>query len=136
MAKDIITKLTEEADAFDARIKQVPEMEEKGFWLCENGHEVEVGEHDAENIANGTQNGQKRCAGCDSITKLIKRSEMSSQEKYESDKERKEAEKMAAAKREEIAQHEENLKNQEATAKHFRVQSASSRKLAEALRNL
>ncbi|SPF45113.1 hypothetical protein SBA4_3300006 [Candidatus Sulfopaludibacter sp. SbA4] len=41
MTKDLIAKLTTKADAFDARIKQVAGMEEKGFWLCEDGHEDE-----------------------------------------------------------------------------------------------
>src|SRR5580704_17876948 len=35
----VIEKLNKEADEMDARIKEVGEMEEKGYWLCEDGHE-------------------------------------------------------------------------------------------------
>jgi hypothetical protein len=40
----LIVKLKNEADAYEARIKNVVEMEEKGFWLCENGHEFAIGD--------------------------------------------------------------------------------------------
>jgi hypothetical protein len=39
--RELVVKLKAEADELDARIKHVAEMEEKGFWLCENGHESE-----------------------------------------------------------------------------------------------
>jgi hypothetical protein len=35
--RELIVKLKADADALDARIKDVAEMEELGFWLCENG---------------------------------------------------------------------------------------------------
>lgn len=37
--RDLVARLTKEADELDARIKDVSDMEEKGFWLCEDGHE-------------------------------------------------------------------------------------------------
>ena len=40
--KEAIARLTKEADAMDARISQVAEMEERGFWFCEDGHEVDA----------------------------------------------------------------------------------------------
>jgi len=126
MTKALVAKLTAEADAFDARIKEVGEIEEKGYWLCEGGHENAIdGECSDVN--------EHLCPDCSKPAKLIKRSEMSGQERYESDKERKEAEQIAANKRKEIAEQEENLKDQEATVKHFRIQSASSRKLARSV---
>jgi len=68
--------------------------------------------------------------------KFIKRDLMTGQEKYDSDKDRKDAEKMLATKRQEITDKETEAGQQEATAKYFRQQSESSRRLAESLRNL
>jgi uncharacterized Zn finger protein (UPF0148 family) len=118
----------------DARIAKVAEMEEKGFWACENGHEIQFTKdgEPAEQIPGDTN----FCPQCGKATKLVKRSEMSGQEKYEFDKDRKAAEKIAAAKRDEIAAQEKELENQEATAKYFRGQAQSSRALAENLRKV
>ena len=129
MTRDTIAQLTKDADEMEARIKQVAEMEEKGFWLCENGHEKEM----ARPLENEPHN---VCVECGKDVKWLKRSDMTGQEQYESDKDRKEAEKFAAAKRAEIASQEKDLENQEHTAKYFRGQAASSRQLAEALRKV
>ena len=37
--RELIARVTKEADDMDARIKEAADMEEKGFWECENGHE-------------------------------------------------------------------------------------------------
>jgi ssDNA-binding Zn-finger/Zn-ribbon topoisomerase 1 len=81
MTRDIISRLTKEADDMDVRIKEVAEMEEKGFWMCENGHESEK----AQPSETSTDN---LCPECGAKVQLVKRSEMSGQEKYESDKDR------------------------------------------------
>ena len=97
MSRDLIAKLKQDADELEARIKQVAEMEENGFYLCEKGHEFDspVGPN---------------CPQCMAPTpfKFIKRSDMTGQEKYESDKGRKEAEDLLKARREEIAGKETN----------------------------
>lgn len=132
LTRDTIAQLTKDADGMEARIKQVAEMEEKGFWLCEDGHE-NTQERKQE---PGEEGGRWICKECFKPLKFVKRSEMSGQEQYESDKDRKEAEKIAAAKRAEITSQEKDLENQEHTAKYFRGQAASSRQLAEALRKV
>jgi|SRR5581483_619183 len=38
--RDLAARLTKDADEMDARIKEVEEKLEKGFWECENGDEV------------------------------------------------------------------------------------------------
>jgi hypothetical protein len=60
---------------------------------------------------------------------------MTGQEKYESDKDRKDAEKLLVAKQEEIAGKETEAGQQDATA-YFRQQAESGRRLADSLRKL
>jgi hypothetical protein len=73
---------------------------------------------------------------CGREVKIIRRSEMTGQEKYESDKDRKDAEQMLAARRKEAADKETEADQQDATAKYFRNQAESSRKLADSIRKL
>jgi hypothetical protein len=68
-------------------------MEEEGYYLCDNGHEKGGA------FQPGADGESRKCIECNAPAKFIKRSEMSGQEKYESDKERKDAEQMAADKR-------------------------------------
>ncbi len=105
-------------------------MEGKGFFLCENGHERDGAHYPETDIA------QAKCIDCSAPAKFIKRSEMTGQEKYDSDKDRKDAEKMLAGRRQEITDKETEAGQQDATAKYFRQQSESARKLAESLRKL
>jgi hypothetical protein len=126
--RDEITQLTKDADEMDARIKQMAEMEEKGFWECEDGHESD------QLIAIGEA--FSGCPVCKKPAKLVSRATMSGQEKYESDKDRADAEKLVAARREAIVAKQGDLENQEQTAQYFRVQAQGSRQLAEALRRV
>jgi len=129
--RELIVQLKKDADELDARIKHVAEMEEKGFWLCENGHEKNEA-FVQESIDDPT----RRCLECKAPTKFIKRSEMTGQEQYESDKERKDVEKLLAGRRQEITDKETEAGQQDATAKYFRTQAESSRRLADSIRNL
>ena len=124
LTKTLIAQLTKDADTMEARIKQMAEMEEKGFWECENGHES--------SIAAAADS----CPVCLQPAKFIKRSEMSGQDKYEADKDKKEAERLLAARRAEIAAQQTELENQVATGKYFRGQAQSSRTLADNLRQV
>ena len=133
-SRDLIVKLKVEADAYEARIKSVAEMEEKGFWQCADGHEIQFTKDDlpVEQEPGDT----KYCPDCGAPTLLIKRSEMTGQELYESDKDRRDAEKLLAGRREEIATKETEAGQQDATAKYFRQQAESGRRLADSLRKL
>src|ERR1035438_4605157 len=77
--RSLATQLRKEAEDMETRVQQMAEMEEKGFWLCDNGQEFE------EKPFGG-------CTKCEPIgdkvvpVKFIKRSEMTGQEKYKSDK--------------------------------------------------
>jgi hypothetical protein len=92
-----VAKLRAEADEIDKRIKEYAVSEELGFWQCEKGHESQF----LKNGEPGVQipGSSKFCSECGKPVKLVKRSEMSGQEKYESDKERKDAEQVAESKR-------------------------------------
>ena len=62
--------------------------------------------------------------------------EISPKEKYENDRERNEAEKIVASKRQFAKQQEEEAKGSDDTVKMFRKQAAKSREVAERLRRL
>jgi hypothetical protein len=62
---------------------------------CQNGHE----KADAFIPENAVDDTVRRCLDCKMPTHFIKRDQMSGQEKYESDKERGEAQKTAENKR-------------------------------------
>lgn len=76
------------------------------------------------------------CDQCGKPAKLIKRSEMTGQEQYESDKGRKEVETMISNKRQTAEQYDKDARGGDDTAKHFRRQAASSREVADRLRKL
>jgi len=129
--------LNDQADAIDKRDKEFEEMENKGYWLCDNGHEYE-------GIPPVTQEELKVCFECvesgipadQRNMRFIKRSEMTGQEKYESDKERKETQKMAADHRARAQEEIKEAEGSELTAKNFRSQAANFRATAEKLRRL
>jgi hypothetical protein len=130
LTKTLIAQLTQEADTMEARVKQMVEMEEQGFYECEDGHEKKVNFGDLPAEA-------QRCDECGKFgMKFVSRATMSGQEQYESDKDRKDAEKLVAARREEIATQTKDLENQEHTAAYFKGQAQSSRMLADNLRKV
>jgi hypothetical protein len=112
----------------EARIKQVSELEEKGFYSCENGHESMIGD------LKGSD--EWVCSICHEPAKFIKRDQMTGQEKYLSDKERKQAEKVAEYKRQQAKAEEENAANGEKTAQYFRGLAENNRSVAERVRRL
>ena len=113
----------------DARINQMDEMEVKGFWRCDNGHEKQTDD----TIDSAAL---PKCEICGAPSKFMKRGLMSGQERYESDKDRKEAENTLAAKRQEIESKKSELEQQQAGANYFRGQAKSARQLADAIRNV
>ena len=136
--RDLAAQLRKEVETMEANVARIAEMEEKGFWLCENGHELPGPSTDQVAKANseGVAAAPGSCPECRKPIKFIKRDQMSLQEKYESDKGRKEVETMIAEKRKLADQHETEAKGGDDTAKHFRRQAASSRDVADRLRKL
>ena len=107
-------------------------MEEKGYWLCEDGHEAYAGVK-----PDGTPGDPfTSCPTCGKSVKLISRATMSGQEKYESDNERGEAEKIIENKREQAKAEEENAAGSEKTAKYFLKQAANGRAVAQKIKKL
>jgi hypothetical protein len=141
-----VERLTAEADGIEASIKEVGEKMAKGFWLCEDGHEradqcscARTG--DVAIVHSGgcqlnPKNGFVYCTTDGKPMKLVRTDLMTGQEKYESEKERKEAEKMADANRQAVKQHEEAIKGSEDTATVFRKQAQQAREFAELLTKL
>jgi hypothetical protein len=130
--KKLVEQLTKEADDISKRITDMAAMEEKGFWTCENGHE----QADAPAFFEGREVTLPKCDICGKPLTLIKRELMSGQQQYESDKERKEAEKVAADKLQQATAEQENVEGSEKTTQYFRSQAAMNRALADKIRNL
>jgi hypothetical protein len=136
-------QLEKEAVQIEKRIAHVVELEEKGYWLCENGHEhtIYCGCARPGDVAVVHGDGclltpPVRCSECGKSMKLVKRSEMTGQEKYESDKERKEAEKVIEDKRAIAKQESETAKGGEDAAKVFRQNAENARMVADKIRAL
>ena len=68
--------------------------------------------------------------------KLIKRDQMTGQEKYESDRERKDAEDLAKAKRDQAKAEEDNAAQSEKAAKYFQGSPRITGHVAEKVRRL
>jgi hypothetical protein len=127
----LVDRLKNEADEIDANIKSMDEKLDKGFYECENGHENSEAQHATAEAFDITT-----CLQCQRPAKFIKRDLMTGQEKYESDKERKDAEKIATDKRTQAAAEETNLAESERTAKYFKGLAANSRTIADRIRQL
>jgi hypothetical protein len=126
--RELASRLNAEADQMDARIKEVSEMEEKGYYACEDGHEFMVDSPVDPIMEHGRT--------CGKEPKFIKREQMTGQEKYESDKERGEAEEIAKQKRDQAKAEEDNAAQSEKTAQYFRGLAESNRRIAEKVRRL
>jgi hypothetical protein len=131
--RNLVDQLNKQADDIEKRIAEVAAMEENGFWECENGHEKPSihGDFGGKDVAVDSP-----CPACGMPTKFISRDAMTGQEKYESDKERGEAEKIVADKRTQAKAEADNAENSEKTAKYFRDQAANGRQVAEKIRNI
>ena len=130
--REAITKLTAEADAIEASIKEADAKMAKGFWLCECGRDEPIG-----TAFGGVElEISRKCGACQKDMKLIRTDLMTGQEKYEAEKERKEAQQMADANRKAAADHEEQIKGHEDTAAMFRKQAQQTREFADLLRKL
>jgi hypothetical protein len=130
-------RLNAEADAIEKSVKEFAEKEERGFWRCESGHESDG--PSTVSVAKANESGvatEPRCPECDQPTKRIKRSEMTGQEKYESDKERKDAEQMVKNHREQAGALAKEVSQLEATAQHFRGQAERSHLVAKETRSV
>jgi hypothetical protein len=132
-----IEQLNNEADGIDENIKAVDERLIAGYYECENAHETD------KPFVNGTDSFScpfpmigKLNGVCAKPTKFISAATMSGQEKYESDKERTEAQTIAANKRAQAKAEEENATGSEETVKYFKKQAASNRQIADKIRAL
>lgn len=124
-------QLTEQADQMDARIKEMDAKLDVGFWECEEGHENPVDKVKVDDGWHGVV-----CPTCDRPANLIKRDQMTGQEKYESDRERKDAEDLAKQKRDQAKAEEENAAQSEKAAKYFQALATNTRNTAEKIRKL
>jgi len=128
--RKLVATLKAEADGMDKRIAEMTRMEEDGFYLCDNGHEKGGA------FQPGADGETRKCIECQAPAKFIKRSEMSGQEKYESDKERKDAEQMAADKRKLADEQEAKIADIEQNAKFLRGNAANARAFADKIREI
>jgi hypothetical protein len=152
----LIEKLNKEAEDIEANIKSVDEKLDKGYWECENGHGFNAQCGCAGNsglalvysqgcILEGVtlqdgkptdSNATMSCPECFKRAKFISRTVMTGQEKYESDREKAEAQKIAESKRAQAKAEDENAVGSEKAAKYFQDQAKSNRTIAERIRSL
>jgi hypothetical protein len=130
--RELIEKLNKEADDIEANIKAVDEKLATGYWECENGHE----EPQSTAFAEIELEIARQCSTCHKPMKMVRRDLMTGQEKYESDREKAEAQKIATNKRAQAKAEEENAAGSEQTAKYFQDQAKNNRTIAERIRSL
>jgi hypothetical protein len=118
--KALAQQLNTDADTIEQNIKTETAALQTGYWECENGHKF-----------SATITG---CPNCHQATKFVKLSEMTGQEKYELEKEQKEAEQIVTSKREQAKQEAVNAEECNQTAKHFLKEAANDRLLADKIR--
>jgi hypothetical protein len=129
--RTLAAQLTEQADQMDARIREVSEMEEKGYWMCNK-----CGSEDTNTPPIPQEEGHAIYCKCGEPMKLIKRDQMTGQEKYESDRERKDAEDLSKAKCDQAKAEEDNAAQSEKAAKYFQSLATNTRNTAEKIRKL
>jgi hypothetical protein len=123
-----VDQLNREADDIETNIAKEEAKLEKGYYLCENGHESE------KPFLNGTDSFS--CPDCSKPAKLIMLSQMTGQEKYEADREKDDAKKIAAQKRQQAEQEATNATDGMKTAKRFRDLANNSRIVADKIKRL
>ena len=133
----LIETLNKDADEIEANIKAVDEKLAAGYYECESGHETD------KPLLNGTDSfscpfpmADKLNGVCAKPMKLVSLATMTGQEKYESDKERNEAQTIAANKREQAKAEVENAVGSEKAAQYFKGQAANNRQVADKIRAL
>jgi len=99
--RTLIEQLNNEADDIDTNIKAVDEKLATGYFECENGHE-KVGV-----LRQKLGGEERRCIECDAAVKYVSRELMTGQEKTQADRERNEAQTIAANKREQAKAEED-----------------------------
>jgi hypothetical protein len=124
----LVDQLNREADDIDTNIAKEEAKLENGYYVCEKGHESE------KPLLNGTNSFS--CPDCFKPAKLIKLDQMTGQEKYEADKEKDDAKKIAANKRQQAEQEATNATEGLKTTQYFRDLAKNSRIVADKIRNL
>ena len=127
-----IEQLNKEADDIDANIKNVDDQLAKGYWECENGHE----EPQSTAFAGIELEIARTCSICQKPMKMVRADLMTAQEKTQADRERNEAQTIAANKRTQAKAEEENVTGSEQTVQYFKKQAASNRQIADRIRTL
>jgi hypothetical protein len=135
--RELSQKLTADADAIEENIRKVDVQLDKGYWLCEDGHEMEnqPPTKPSDEKFNGITIAKPTCE-CGKPAKEIRRDLMTGQEKYESEKERKEAEQVAVEKRKQAAEEEKGAADGEGVVKYHRTIAENARQTAEKIKSL
>jgi hypothetical protein len=125
-----VAQMNADADVIEKNIAEVDQKYADGFWECECGRE------NTQAPAVPQDEGHVISCECGKPMKLISRARTTPQERYEADKEKGEAQKIAASKRQEAAALEEAITVHTDTATQFMKQAAQCREHADLLRKL
>lgn len=136
-ARKIAEQLNAEADAIDKNIEAEQTKLEKGYWECGKGHEMDLQPptKPSDEKFNGIPVAKPTCP-CGSPAKLVELDLMSGQEKYELEKQKKDAQSIAAEKRGLAEQQRKSVSEKEQTAQSLRGLAANSRMFADKIREL
>ncbi|HMH13509.1 MAG TPA: hypothetical protein VK578_10415 [Edaphobacter sp.] len=136
--RTLIEQLNKDADEIEANIKAMDEKLATGYWECENGHEMDepARYEPTQNIPESAKSMGVSYCKCGSTMRFIQRDQMTGQQKTQSDRERNEAQTIAANKRATAKAEEENAVGSEKAAQYFKGQAANNRQVADKIRAL
>ncbi len=138
----LIEKLNKEAEDIEANIKKVDDQLAAGYYECENGHEKGMcmcalpGVIPIVHVSGCSRDPVNGKCECGKPLTFIKRDLMTGQEKYEADREKTEAQKIAENKRATAKAEEDNAEGSEKAAKYFQDQAKNNRTIAERIKSL
>lgn len=127
--------ILKEIAGIEESIKEENDRLERGYLECAYGHQHDI---DTDASAEEINSKQMTCgiSECQAVLKLVKLSDMTPKEKYDIEKEKHEAEKVLASKRQHAEQKAQQVKGGEDTAKHYRGQAQNGRIVADRVRHL
>jgi hypothetical protein len=126
-----VDQLNREADDIDANIAKEEAKLEKGYWFCEKGHEI-----DASDLRHLDGTNPLACVECGKAAKFVSVATMTGQEKYEAGREKDDAKKIAAQKRQQAEQEATNATEGLKTAQYFRTNAENSRIVADKIKRI
>ncbi len=121
-----------DADRIKEHIAQEMKALEEGYWECEDGHRPHK-----EELTPSDSEGKFRCVkDCGKDVRYLKMSELTGKDKYEIEKELKDARTVEENKRQFAEGKKKEVENGHATAEHFKGRASNNREVSDRLKDL